>query len=82
MPISFVILNNQRYAALQDFAPVYGFEPGEHPVGTDLPELNFVLLAEGQGMQASRVEDPTLLPTALAKVLSDEGPSLLEITIL
>lgn len=82
LPISFVILNNQRYAALQDFAPVYGFEAGEHPVGTDLPELDFVLLAEGQGVQAARVEDPALLAEALTKVLSDEGPSLLEITIL
>lgn len=81
LPISFVILNNKRYAALQDFAPVYGFAVGEHPVGTDLPELDFVLLAQGQGVKAQRVEDPSLLPAALNEVLKDQGPSLLEVTI-
>ena len=81
LPISFVILNNQRYAALQDFAPVYGFKPGEHPVGTDLPQLDFVLLAEGQGVKAQRVEEPTLLPEALKETLTETGPCLLEIII-
>ncbi len=36
LPISFIILNNQRYAALQDFAPVFGYAPGDKPEGTDL----------------------------------------------
>src|SRR4030095_4391105 len=33
LPIAFVILKNRRYAALQDFAPVFGYAPGEKAQG-------------------------------------------------
>ena len=36
LPVTFVILKNGRYAALQDFAPVFGFSSQEHVQGTDL----------------------------------------------
>ncbi len=49
---SFIVLNNRRYAALQDFAPVFGFSPSDPVQGTDLPDINFVCLATGQGCDA------------------------------
>ena len=52
LPITFVILNNRRYAALQDFAPVFGFGPDDPVQGTDLPNLDFVALAQGMAAGA------------------------------
>ena len=55
LPITFLILNNRRYAALQDFAPRFGFAPGVKPEGSDLPGLDFVALAAGHGVPAQRI---------------------------
>lgn len=81
LPITFVILNNRRYAALQDFAPVFGYPAGELPAGTALPDLDFVRLAEGQGVPAARVEAPDALQSALRDALAADSPRLLEIVI-
>ncbi len=81
LPMSFVILNNRRYAALQDFAPVFGYAPGVKPAGTDLPHLDFVMLAQGQGMAAERVEGANDLTAALARALQHAGPFLIEIGV-
>jgi benzoylformate decarboxylase len=82
LPITFVILNNTRYAALQDFAPVFGFEQGETVQGTDLPGLDFVTLAAGMGCSGERVSDAAKLADALRNALSTEslnsGPTLIE----
>ena len=55
LPITFIILNNGRYGALQDFAPRFGFAPGVKPEGSDLPGLDFVALAAGHGVPAQRI---------------------------
>lgn len=81
LPITFVILNNRRYAALQDFAPVFGYAAGAKPEGTDLPDLDFVLLAQGQGMSAQRVDAPEGLASALKAALAHEGPHLIELVV-
>ncbi|WP_239062063.1 benzoylformate decarboxylase [Ideonella livida] len=81
LPLTFVILNNRRYAALQDFAPVFGYAPGEKPAGTDLPDLDFVQLAQGQGLPACRVEQPDRLRQALADALQADGPCLIELVV-
>jgi len=81
LPITFVILNNRRYAALQDFAPVFGYAPGAVPAGTELPDLNFRLLAQGQGMDSMRVERPEDLVPVLASALDAGHPNLVEVLI-
>lgn len=81
LPITFLILNNRRYAALQEFAPVYGFTPGAELQGTDLPNLDFVSLARGHGCEAERVSDAAELPEALRRALAATGPVLLEIEV-
>ena len=55
LPITFVILNNRRYAALKDFAPVFGFGEDERLPGIDLPGLDFVGLAKAQGCDGACV---------------------------
>ena len=81
VPMTFVILNNRRYAALQDFAPVFGYAPGVKPAGTDLPNLDFVKLAQGQGMASERAEAPDALASALERALQHPGPFLIEIVV-
>ncbi len=81
LPMTFLILNNGKYRALQDFAGVFGYAPGEIPAGTDLPQLDFVRLAEGQGMKGDRVFDPARLQSSLKTALSSDGPCLLELVV-
>lgn len=81
LPLTFVVLNNRRYAALQDFAPVFGYAKGDKPAGTDLPHLDFVALADGQGVPACRVERPENLDKSLQTALSARGPYLIELVV-
>jgi benzoylformate decarboxylase len=81
LPITFVILKNRRYAALQDFAPVFGYAPGEKPQGTDLPEMDFVALARGQGCEAMHVERAAELRDVLVRARRSAGPVLVEIEV-
>jgi benzoylformate decarboxylase len=81
LSMTFVILNNRRYAALQDFAPVFGYAPGSKPEGTDLPDLDFVALARGHGLPAVRVQDPQALAPALLSALRESGPNLVEVVV-
>ncbi|EMN5133535.1 benzoylformate decarboxylase, partial [Burkholderia contaminans] len=81
LPITFVILNNRRYAALQDFAPVFGFGPGDPVQGTDLPNLDFVALAQGMGCRGIRVSEATHLRDTLTDALRAATPVVVEVEI-
>ena len=84
LPITFLILNNGRYAALQDFAPVFGFAADDPVQGTDLPALDFVGLAQAQGCTALRVSDAAALRDALQLALTRKDaqrPMLIEIDV-
>ena len=81
LPIVYVILNNARYAALQDFAPMFGFAPGDPVQGTDLPGIDFVALAKGMGCKGVRVADAALLEGVLKEAFALEKPVLVEIAV-
>lgn len=81
LPIAFLILKNRRYAALQDFAPVFGYAPDDPVAGTELPNLDFVALAAGQGVEGVRVERAERLREALAEALNANAPRLVEIEV-
>ncbi|MBN3830217.1 benzoylformate decarboxylase, partial [Burkholderia sp. Ac-20384] len=81
LPITFVILNNRRYAALQDFAPVFGFGPDDPVQGTDLPNLDFVALAQGMGCRGVRVTDAAHLRDTLTDALRAATPVVVEVEI-
>jgi benzoylformate decarboxylase len=81
LPIACVILKNRRYAALQDFAPVFGYAHEDPVAGTELPDLDFVALAAGQGVPGVRVERAEQLHAALAEALRAEAPRLVEIEV-
>jgi benzoylformate decarboxylase len=81
LPITVLILKNRRYAALQDFAPVFGYPPGADVAGTALPDLDFVALAAGHGMPGVRVAQAGALADALATALRSAGSTLVEIEV-
>jgi benzoylformate decarboxylase len=81
LPITFLILKNRGYAALREFAPVYGFTPRDPLQGVDLPDIDFVALARGLGCEAERVSDPAALQSVLEKTLAMDAPVLVEIEV-
>lgn len=81
LPITFIIVKNGRYAALQEFAPTFGFKPGAYLEGCDLPQLDFVALAKGQGCDAVHVDDPAQLREVLQNALNSPVPILVEVDV-
>lgn len=81
LPMTFVILNNRRYAALQEFAPVFGFAATDVVQGTDLQGIDFVGLARAMGCTGERVTDPHALEAVLRTALQSAGPTLIEVEI-
>ena len=81
LPITFVVLKNRRYAALQEFGAVFGYGPHDAVPGTELPELDFVALAAGHGVQALRVSAHYALAAALTRALQSTVPLLLEVDV-
>jgi benzoylformate decarboxylase len=81
VPIAFVILKNRRYAALQEFAPAFGFRSDERLPGTELPDIDFVALARGQGCRASSVSRAEHLREALDDALQASVPMLVEVDV-
>ncbi len=81
LPIVYVIMNNRRYAALQDFAPVFGFPSDEVVQGTALHGLDFVALARGMGCAGAHVATADGLHDALGRALRANGPTLVEVEV-
>ncbi len=81
LPITFIILKNRRYAALQEFAPTFGFGPDDKLEGTDLPDLDFLALARGQGCDAVQVSDAAQLHQVLRNALEHPRPILVEVDV-
>ena len=78
LPISFIIVKNGGYEALKSFGRHFGLQ---RTVGTDLPLLDFVALAAGQGVAARRAEGKAALADALAWSLGASVPTLVEVVV-
>jgi benzoylformate decarboxylase len=76
--VTIIIINNRRYAALDGFASHFGLNS---VLGTDLDGIDFVRIAEAQGVTASRVESPLELDGAVRAALAVQGPYLLEVVV-
>jgi benzoylformate decarboxylase len=81
LPITFVVLKNRRYAVLQEFAPAFGFAPGEALQGTKLPGIDFVALARGQGCRGVNVNRAEQLQDTLVDALQASAPTLVEVDV-
>jgi benzoylformate decarboxylase len=78
LPITFVIVKNGAYRALDDFAPHFGVE---RAVGTALPALDFTALAQGHGVRAMRAAQADELDMALKTAFQSPSPVLVEVEI-
>lgn len=83
--ITTIIFANRKYAILQvEFGRVGAHNPGPKAMSMlDLtnPELNWVDLAQGMGVPASRVSTTAEFNQALARSLREPGPALIEAMI-
>jgi benzoylformate decarboxylase len=87
LAIVFVVLANRQYRILKHNVDVWrqNFQPGtQHPYQQmDLtgPELDFVHLAAGMGVEAVRIEKADAIAPALAAAIAANRPYLVEIAI-
>jgi len=78
LPVTFVIVNNGGYRALDEFAPHFGLTSLP---GTLLPHLDFCALARAQGVEALRVGRCAELDAALSAAFAASGPVLVEVCV-
>ncbi|MGH7184800.1 MAG: benzoylformate decarboxylase [Pseudomonadota bacterium] len=78
LAMTFIIVRNGTYGALRGLSRRFELDS---PVGVDLPGLDFVALAEGQGCKGVRVRRSSELCQALENALRSEGPSLVEVVV-
>ena len=75
MPVTFVILRNGSYGALRWFA---GLLDVPNAPGLDIPDIDFVAIAHGYGVDAVHAHDVGELRAALADP-SPDWPRLVEV---
>ena len=78
LPITFLILNNGEYAAMKSFGMMGKIN---NPPGVDLPDIDFMSIAQGFGCEAARVERAQDLAEALSQALAADMPTLLDIIV-
>lgn len=79
--VTFLVLNNRRYAALKRFAGVLGFRPDETVAGIEIPGIDFSQLAQAQGCPGTQVSQWQQLEHALRNALQARGPNLIEVAV-
>jgi benzoylformate decarboxylase len=78
LPLTVVVINNAGYGAMRSFSQVMQVR---NVPGLDLPGIDFVKIAEGMGCDAVRVTRSSELAPALARALSHDGASLVEVVV-
>jgi acetolactate synthase-1/2/3 large subunit len=79
--VTTVILANRTYQILKTELFAVGANPGRSALDMldlDRPELNFVALAAGMGVQGQRIQDAAQLRDAIAAAMRAPGPYLIE----
>ena len=78
LPLTVVVINNAGYGAMRSFSQVMQVR---NVPGLDLPGIDFVRIAEGLGCDAVRVSKASELAPALARGLTHDGVSLIEVMV-
>jgi len=73
-----VVINNAGYGAMRSFSQVMQVR---NVPGLELPGIDFVRIAQGLGCDAARVTKSSELRPALARALSHNGVSLIDVTV-
>jgi len=81
LPITYVIVNNRSYRIIKD--RLQAMRGTDQFVAMDMtdPAVDFVSVAQGFGLTASRVENPNEIQAAVAKAIASGKPSLVEAVI-
>jgi benzoylformate decarboxylase len=77
VPLTVVVVNNGGYYALKHLARLFNAPP----VGSDIPNLDLVKMAEAQGMPALKVTKSDRLAAALKRALAADGPMLVDVAV-
>lgn len=77
--VVFVVVNNSGYSILKGFRDAIG--AGDKVPGLDVPDVDFVSVAKGLGVDGERVTAPGDLGPALKNALGAERPYLLEVVV-
>ena len=78
LPLTVVVINNSGYGAMRSFSQVMQVR---NVPGLELPDIDFVKIAEGMGCDAVRVNKSAELAGALKHGLSHDGVSLIEVMV-
>jgi benzoylformate decarboxylase len=78
LPLTILVLNNSGYGAMRSFGQVMQVR---NVPGLDLPNIDFVKIAQGMGCDAARVTRSSELAPALKRALSSKGTSLVEVMV-
>ncbi|MCA6123905.1 benzoylformate decarboxylase [Bradyrhizobium sp. WSM 1704] len=78
LPLTVVVMNNSGYGAMRSFSQVMQVR---NVPGLELPNIDFVKLAEGMGCDAVRVTKSSELAAAYKRALSHQGASLIEVMV-
>jgi benzoylformate decarboxylase len=78
LPISFIVIRNGGYEALNEFGRYFRIP---HIEGLQLPQLDFCALARGLGLAASSARSPAELNAALPAAFASSAPTLLEVIV-
>ena len=78
LPLTIVVLNNSGYGAMRSFSQVMQVR---NVPGLELPDIDFVKIAEGMGCDAVRVSKSSELTGVLKRGLAHKGVSLIEVMV-
>jgi benzoylformate decarboxylase len=78
LPLTVIVLNNSGYGAMRSFSQVMQVR---NVPGLELPDIDFVKIAEGLGCDAVRVTKSSELAPALQRGLAHAGTSLIEVMV-
>jgi benzoylformate decarboxylase len=78
LPLTVVVVNNSGYGAMRSFSQVMQVR---NVPGLELPDIDFVKIAEGMGCDAVRVSKASELAGALKRGLAHQGVSLIEVMV-
>jgi benzoylformate decarboxylase len=78
LPLTVVVINNAGYGAMRSFSQVMQVR---NVPGLDLPDIDFVKLADAMGCEASGVTKSAELLPALKRALASKGTSLVEVVV-
>ncbi|WP_262880658.1 benzoylformate decarboxylase [Psychrobacter sp. ANT_WB68] len=78
LPVTFIILNNFGYGAMHSFGKIM---KSQSVPGLDLPNIDFVQLADSMGCKGARIKEHEKLPEAINKAVNTTGCYLLEIIV-